>query len=1028
MGGKAGKKSKKASPSTATKPGLSFELRATRAMSQLLVGHKVEHDQRLPTEYGIERQFDVVALANAVVDRAYEAREHGRRVDIGQIEGFAKKVDKLIEKPSSAGVISSRGFSKSAVTWVQHYQATERMRELYTLHASTPQDWNSDLRQLATHSDVKSVRPKSVRLRSSVDPSADSTSVALAVDRRGGFLYATDGAVIGNLIDLLNTVMGEAQKAHELGTKTMRLPDGAHARIGEQLVPVAVVEVEFEELSLSANTLIDFTGLFPDVLRDVLSDRSWLIADPERALKASRAGLDLTLAFPEEGDAAFVDISDLAAPASTADAEASLRATVTSLSLKVALGALHALSSPDEAPPTALLEDLAAARERFAARDLLEAARLYQATLKMGTALEALCNLAYVAVENKDYNKAIMFSAHAARVFPFEPHGFVNLAASLSAAGRPDEACAVLKNARVLHGPDVLFRRQEAELLFLDGKIQDAANVFYSLTLDDPTDVKSLANLAKCEARLGDDAHAAWDGYRAFLLTPTDARIAEFAAKAATRSSQWSTVLEIAKMALQVQALTAPLCRFAVTAAIERKEYAAALGWLERLPTSDWSQEEWAVRGRLQSATGDHAGAIESLQHASSRSHGTLAEVDSLWLAESMTKLERYREALDVLTDIVHAEADVIRALALTGLGLGDELTKVLARIEDARANALAVECLDRLWRQRNHVALIAVTRWFLKRQSSAPEVLLRQASALAAKALDSRDPADLEEASQRLIRARAAGASAAELQPSEVFLAMARGGEDQAIAEASKLDPRTRSDMLVMLMTRARGLRMFRLVADLADRCLLANERPTLFDLEMVALERLLCAFHLGQPRSALDIALRVTRLPTDVRGRLASAVVAYVDKKLDVCAELLAPMLAEDPLPAEALWLLSQCLAESLRFGDLRELCATQLTDFEPLAEWAAQRSPNRSLTPLDISMAMASVIPQSPELVAIAQMGSVMVVVPGIDWVNALTNARQHAPNATTLWIARLSYPAQLLRSFFRFQPPSAGAPPT
>jgi hypothetical protein len=349
----------------------------------------------------------------------------------------------------------------------------------------------------------------------------------------------------------------------------------------------------------------------------------------------------------------------------------------------------------------------------------------------------------------------------------------------------------------------------------------------------------------------------------------------------------------------------------------------------------------------------------------------------------------------------------------------------VLTRIEDARANTLAIECLDRLWRQRNHVALIAVTKWLLQRQSSAPEVLLRQASALSAKALYSRDPADLEEASQRLTRARAAGASAAELQPSEVFLAMARGREDQAIAEASKLDPRTRPDMLAMLLLRARGLRMFRLMADLADRCLLASERPTLCELEMVSVERLFCAFHLGQPRSALDIALRATTLPKDVKGRLASAVVAYVDGKLDMCVELLTPLLAEDPLPTEALWLLSQCLAERLRFDQLRDLCAKELTDFEPLAKWVAQRAPARILTQVEIGMAAVAAVPQSPELVAIAQEGAIMRVMPGIDWVNALTNARQHSPNATTVWIARLSYPAQLLRSFFSFKPP-AGSP--
>ncbi len=56
------------------------------------------------------------------------------------------------------------------------------------------------------------------------------------------------------------------------------------------------------------------------------------------------------------------------------------------------------------------------------------------------------------------------------RLFPLEPHGFVNGAAVAVAAGRIEEGRRLLESARILHGSSVFFRRQEA-VRFLSGDL-----------------------------------------------------------------------------------------------------------------------------------------------------------------------------------------------------------------------------------------------------------------------------------------------------------------------------------------------------------------------------------------------------------------------------------------------------------------------------------------------------------------------------------------------------------------------------
>ena len=874
MGGKAGKKGNK-KPRQPPNSGVSFELRSTRAAKQLWPGLEIRHDEDLPTEYGIARQFDVSGRSSNVLKRAYEARDHNRNVSINQVEGFAKKLEKLIDKPETAGIISSRHFSKPAKTWVQHYQTTELVRELYTLKASSPDDFEGDYSKLLLRSEFKSLRLKSVRFHSHVEKVGQSVTVAFNADRRTGFLYSEIGRVLGNVLDLVNTAMQDALKTNELGLRTIALPPGSFIRNEDKSLPAALLEIEFEEFSIPSTTVIDQSGRFPDVLQDVLSGKKWLIEDKERALKASRTGLDLTLAFPDASDPAFVDIHSLTVEQPSLDLEKNLRQTAASLSLAVALAGVARNSS--ENVPREIVDLLKLANDKFAAGEGSEAKQLYLESFKLGTSLQALCNLAFLAFDEQDYEKAAAYSAQAALTFPLQPIGFTNLAAALIAAGRLGEARAVLANSRFLHGPSALFRRQEAELLFLEGKIQDAAHIFYSIVIDDPTDASALANLARCEASLGDLPQAAWDASRSFDAAPSDPGIAEFAARISYQARQYDSVLQIVDLAQSRGLTTLLLSRFALNAAIERKQYALALDWLQNIPKSEWSQPELILCGKLHNLVGDYAHAVATLREASARE--PLEPADKLWMAESLVRAGSCDEALSMLAGLSDADAISLRAHAYAQLGRAGEMIETIQFLEPDRANTLCIQCLDHLLAAGHLSALKAPTAWLLARESADPAVLTRQTSALSALASDTKKPSDIQRATARLLKAREAGVTEVELAHSQIFIEIASGREDVAMAAAANLRPDSRPDIVAMLATRAFGNEMFALASMLADRVLASEEQPVHIQLDTIVLERLLVAFRLGQSRAVMNAALARSPPPSGVWGRLAEAVIRYLD-----------------------------------------------------------------------------------------------------------------------------------------------------
>src|SRR5262249_5747781 len=161
------------------------------------------------------------------------------------------------------------------------------------------------------------------------------------------------------------------------------------------------------------------------------------------------------------------------------------------------------------------------------------------------------------------------YSSAATKAFPFEPQGFANLLASLIAMRELDTARIVLERIRVLHGIAAKVRRQEADLLFLEGRFAEAADAFFELSLDDEGDPALLANLARCEHALGHQAGAAWDAMRAWEKRPDDLVLASLAASYAELANDPQRVLSIVQsVAEQRPDLPLQLARYASNAAM----------------------------------------------------------------------------------------------------------------------------------------------------------------------------------------------------------------------------------------------------------------------------------------------------------------------------------------------------------------------------------------------------------------------------------------------------------------------------
>lgn len=259
---KAKRRSNRKAPMTKTKKGLAFEHRAARAIAQIKPDLEVRHNMRLVTEPGHRRQFDVVAHLNGVLMRTYEARDHQRKVDTGQIEAFETKNATLKDKPQVAGIVSAQGFWKNPTDWVRFYLDPKHERkfvqELYQLRSSTPDDWGNRPAQTTVEVEGRSLRTLPVRiLYGDALPEGTGRDIILTSDRGNSFFHDERGRIIGNLIDVVNREIRQALSIGNIAPRVVNLPPSSFLTIGTCTRRVIGLEVAFEEISIPAVTTID---------------------------------------------------------------------------------------------------------------------------------------------------------------------------------------------------------------------------------------------------------------------------------------------------------------------------------------------------------------------------------------------------------------------------------------------------------------------------------------------------------------------------------------------------------------------------------------------------------------------------------------------------------------------------------------------------------------------------------------------------------------------------------------------------
>ncbi len=193
------------------RPGEGFEAQAARAIAQLHPELEVTHNQRLMTEPGLKRQFDVVGRIGGVVTHTFEARDRKREIDVEHVDGFETKNATLVEKkPRVAGIIQLTGILERPAHMGPPLQGQVCPRTI-----RTP----------AVHSEGLGRSPSSSQRRRTVYPNtefdlfienendaAGREEDMLTVARFDGFLYDRNDRIAGNILDLLNRELTEAQQ------------------------------------------------------------------------------------------------------------------------------------------------------------------------------------------------------------------------------------------------------------------------------------------------------------------------------------------------------------------------------------------------------------------------------------------------------------------------------------------------------------------------------------------------------------------------------------------------------------------------------------------------------------------------------------------------------------------------------------------------------------------------------------------------------------------------------------------------
>jgi hypothetical protein len=1016
-------KKKNSRKTSTTSKGLNFEIRAARAISQVKPDLYVKHNAKLFTQPGHRRQFDVVGHLNGVVAATYEARDHDRKVEIGQLEAFETKNATLRDKPRVAGIISSNGFWERPIGWVRFFldpnNEPKLVQELYQLRASVPEDWTGDPRQIRSEATGNSLKTLPVRIiYGDTLPAGSGRDVTLTSGRRDTFLFDSNGRVIGNLLDYVNKEMRRAIETGDIGRRTVRLPTGSRLTSNSCTRTVIGLEIEFEAISVPAVTVIDRTARYPDTLIDALTGHQWLIEDRTRALKASRNGFDLTLAYAEPEDPSFLDLDQLPAGAQIEEPgmPTGIATTVAALSLHAALANLR--SARSDVVPETVADLLRRAWAAFANGDFTAAEALYKETLTQGTALEALCNLAYLASERGDHAAAAYYSLAATKTFPFEPQGFANLIASLIALRELATARTVLERIQLFHGVAFAVRRQEADVLFLEGRFAEAADIYFELSLDDDDPVL-VANLARCEHALGHHAGAAWDATTAWKQRPDDLLLASLAAAYAEEANDLQRVLSIVRnVADRQQGLPIQLARHACNAEIRLGNAAAARAWLDHVPRSQWHAIDFAMYGQLRAISGGLAAAKADLDTALATAD--IDDATRLGIADFWLRTGNAADALSALNDCRDPAARRLRAFAHAILGDADSAIAAVASMPDEDANRTIKECMvycpNKIGGDLS--ALTRFSNWLMARTSTDTAVMARQAWLLAAQACGRRDTVLAERALALCDRLRREPGEAANAVLPEVLALLAAGREDEAQALLTTLNGQDQSaDLLAVAAYTAIEGQHWRAAADLADAAAVCSKPLRNFPAEQLRTMRVLTAVACGRDAEQVLRVAGGGALSSDESGVFARALVAYVEQRTDECVAILTPLVSSKRKMVQAFMLRAQCLAEQGAYEQLLHDRAYFQPEIIPFLEWAADRSAGEYEPGLLPAVAVTFAMQLTPEFAAITQRRNLHQTAAAANWLAAVRQAYELARDCDAVWVARLRHPATYLQSLMR-----------
>jgi Flp pilus assembly protein TadD len=495
--------------------GRRFESRVKHAFQFIHPEKMVNHDEHLEAIYGRLRQFDVTVRGQGVLERALEAKDYGRRVAQEKVDAFETKLAELKIPPTKGGAMVSRsGYQEGPIQrarFLQENPTTQaRVRDLYQLRSARPEDWSDRIRQVEIQLSTSTLMPANVRVRLAGAERECTEGVPRKWDRGSSFFYGPDGHAVGNLLDALNEKIAESRNMPSLPSQriSLKLPEGWGLRVDGQLLRIAEITFDAVPNNVESHVRFDIGSAARDTLIDCVGDQKWIIPDPEKALSASRDGLNIAFRFDEHPDLNAFDLPKEMEADET-------RRLANAIQLRIALNSLRAMTASED-PPQDVVNLVESATRAFLERDYATAKKLYWQSCEKASSLVALVNLTYIYEQEGDLDQARHLAVQTAHLFPLEENGFVNCIHVAIRRGDLSDARKTLEAAKWLHAGIPALKRVEGELLFHEKRYDDACGCFMDLFHRGIEPGENRLNTALCESRLGRFEEAAWDAAQAW--------------------------------------------------------------------------------------------------------------------------------------------------------------------------------------------------------------------------------------------------------------------------------------------------------------------------------------------------------------------------------------------------------------------------------------------------------------------------------------------------------------------------------